>query len=45
MVEEQPLSTQFEGADLLRLEGDTGDDIGEYVCNENEKDAGHLVGK
>jgi Carboxypeptidase regulatory-like domain len=24
---------------------DAGDDIGEYVCNENEKDAGHLVGK
>jgi hypothetical protein len=24
---------------------DAGDDIGEYVCNENEKDAGHMVGK
>lgn len=24
---------------------DSGDDIGEYVCTENEKDAGHLVGK
>lgn len=24
---------------------DAGDDIGEYVCNENEKDVGHMVGK
>jgi Carboxypeptidase regulatory-like domain len=24
---------------------DTNDDIGEYVCNENEKDARHMVGK
>jgi hypothetical protein len=24
---------------------DAGDDIGEYVCTENEKDAGHVVGK
>jgi hypothetical protein len=24
---------------------DPNDDIGEYVCNENEKDAGHMVGK
>jgi len=24
---------------------DVGDDIGEYVCTENEKDAGHMVGK
>jgi Carboxypeptidase regulatory-like domain len=24
---------------------DPSDDIGEYVCNENEKDAGHMVGK
>lgn len=24
---------------------DTADDVGEYVCTENEKDAGHLVGK
>ncbi len=23
---------------------DVGDDIGEYVCTENEKDAGHMVG-
>jgi hypothetical protein len=26
-------------------EPDAGDDIGEYVCNENEKDARHMVGK
>ena len=24
---------------------DANDDIGEYVCNENEKDVGHMVGK
>jgi hypothetical protein len=24
---------------------DTNDDVGEYVCTENEKDAGHMVGK
>jgi hypothetical protein len=24
---------------------DTADDVGEYVCTENEKDAGHMVGK
>ena len=24
---------------------DAGDDIGEYVCTENEKDVGHMVGK
>ena len=24
---------------------DANDDIGEYVCTENEKDAGHMVGK
>jgi hypothetical protein len=24
---------------------DAGDDIGEYVCNENEKDVKHMVGK
>lgn len=24
---------------------DTSDDVGEYVCTENEKDAGHMVGK
>jgi Carboxypeptidase regulatory-like domain len=24
---------------------DAGDDIGEYVCSENEKDVGHMVGK
>ncbi|MGA2212397.1 MAG: carboxypeptidase-like regulatory domain-containing protein [Bryobacteraceae bacterium] len=24
---------------------DAGDDIGEYVCTENEKDSGHMVGK
>ncbi|HTA46437.1 MAG TPA: carboxypeptidase-like regulatory domain-containing protein [Bryobacteraceae bacterium] len=24
---------------------DLNDDVGEYVCSENEKDAGHLVGK
>jgi hypothetical protein len=24
---------------------DTADDVGEYVCTENEKDVGHMVGK
>lgn len=24
---------------------DTADDIGEYVCTENEKDVGHMIGK
>ena len=30
---------------LRAAELDAGDDIGEYVCTEDEKDAGHMVGK
>jgi hypothetical protein len=30
---------------LRASELDAGDDIGEYVCTENEKDVGHMVGK